>query len=163
MPDEAARRREEQFLRTRIEEALDGQSAPEGVWTELQTGNPTEMFAGWAIPQTCWWLGRLPAPPDRVGREPSRQPRALPRDRRARRTSTAHSGLTCRGDRHLRVIVRRNEEAQGVRCAAPRRCTGRTSTSTGLRLRWLLTCPAARERQSLARRAAGVPVSPSSP
>ena len=28
MPDEAARRREEQFLRTRIEEALDGQSAP---------------------------------------------------------------------------------------------------------------------------------------
>jgi nucleotide-binding universal stress UspA family protein len=49
MPDEAAQRREEQFLRTRIEEALDGQSAPEGVRTELQTGNPTEVFADWAI------------------------------------------------------------------------------------------------------------------
>jgi hypothetical protein len=33
----------------------------------------------------------------------------------------------------------------------------------GLRLRWLLTCPAARERQSLARRAADVPVSRFSP
>ncbi len=59
MPGEAARRRDEQFLRTRIEEALDGQSAPEGVRTELQTRNPTEVFADWAIPQTCWLVGRL--------------------------------------------------------------------------------------------------------
>ena len=164
MPDEGARRREEQFLRTRIEEALDGQSAPEGVWTELQTGNPTEMFAGWAIPQTCWWLGRLPAPPDRVGREPSRQPRALPRDRRARRTSTAHSGLTCRGDAAPAgdCAAQRGSPRRAVR-GAPALHWSDVDLHAGLRLRWLLTCPAARERQSLPRRAAGVPVSRSSP
>ncbi len=38
LTDEAARRREEQFLRTRIEEALDGQSAPEGCGRSCRRG-----------------------------------------------------------------------------------------------------------------------------
>jgi nucleotide-binding universal stress UspA family protein len=45
LTDEAAQRREEQFLRTRIDKALDGQSAPVGMRTELRTGNPTEVLA----------------------------------------------------------------------------------------------------------------------
>ena len=43
--DEAAQTHEEQLLRTRIDKALYGQSAPEGMRTELRTGNPAEVLA----------------------------------------------------------------------------------------------------------------------
>jgi hypothetical protein len=88
--DEPTRQRAADVLQAQVDKALDGQPRPENMQVELRTGNPAEVLV--ELGRNRRPTGRrgtrprrLPPSTDRVGRDPTGQPRTMPGHGRAER------------------------------------------------------------------------------